>query len=162
MTSNTATRKARFTAGAKSRAPFVLLLALMVASCVMSLELGLGTLASPQAGMWPFITSLLSALLVCALLVVPNLAAEGTEQVSRAQWHSLLLALPALTSYPVLLGLLGFVIPTAIVSFYWLRVVTRQSWQRTLVWSTVMTTSMYVVFVNLLAVPFPYGILPIR
>lgn len=162
MISSTGPRRARLAAATWVRIPFLLLLAPMAAACVISLDLGIGTLDVPQAGMWPFITSLFSILIICALLVFPNFAAEGGDAMTAGQWRSLILALPALVSYPLLLSLLGFVIPTAVVSLYWLRVLARRNWAFSLAWSTAITLTMYLVFIHLLAVPFPFGVLPIR
>lgn len=154
-------RPASSTESLATRAALGVLLAVMVCGAVLSRNLGLGTPAAPGPGLWPFTISTITGALLVVLIARPRLARAGSEQASYDR-RALLRAAPALAAYPILLGVLGFVIPTAVVSLYWLRIVTRQSYLRTVLWGGSLTAAAYVVFIGLLAVPFPFGVLPIR
>jgi putative tricarboxylic transport membrane protein len=124
-----------------------------VAGVVGSLGLGLGRLTAPGPGLWPFVVSVVITTL-SVVLALTGRDGTDTERFSRA---SVMTALAVLTL--VLLGvalpLIGFEIPSLLLTFVWLRFLGRESWRSSIVISVGTVFAFYVLFVLLLQIPLP-------
>jgi hypothetical protein len=127
--------------------------AIGVAGLVGSLGLGLGRLTAPGPGLWPFVVSVVITTL-SVVLALTGRQGTDTEKFSRA---SVMTALAVLTL--VLLGvalpLIGFEIPSLLLTFVWLRFLGKESWRSSIVISVGTTAAFYVLFVLLLQIPLP-------
>jgi putative tricarboxylic transport membrane protein len=127
--------------------------AIGVAGLVGSLGLGLGQLTAPGPGLWPFVVSVVITTL-SVVLALTGRQGTDTEKFSRA---SVMTALAVLTL--VLLGvalpLIGFEIPSLLLTFVWLRFLGKESWRSSIVISVGTTAAFYVLFVLLLQIPLP-------
>jgi putative tricarboxylic transport membrane protein len=124
-----------------------------VAGVVGSLGLGLGRLTAPGPGLWPFVVSVVITTL-SVVLALTGRHGTDTERFSRA---SVMTALAVLTL--VLLGvalpLIGFEIPSLLLTFVWLRFLGKESWRSSIVISVGTVFAFYVLFVLLLQIPLP-------
>lgn len=125
---------------------------------VMSWNLDLGALSRPGPGLWPFTVSLV--MLGASLAMTAGGTDEKPEPFTR---RSLLVAIGVLSlaGYIVAFATLGYLIPTAAVLLVWLRLLARESWVMAIGLTVLLTAGFYVLFVSILAVPFPPGALPV-
>jgi putative tricarboxylic transport membrane protein len=124
-----------------------------VAGVVGSLGLGLGRLTGPGPGLWPLVVSVVITTL-SVVLALTGRHGTDTERFSRA---SVMTAVAVLTL--VLLGvalpLIGFEIPSLLLTFVWLRFLGKESWRSSIVISVGTVFAFYVLFVLLLQIPLP-------
>jgi putative tricarboxylic transport membrane protein len=128
-----------------------------------SAQLPFGQLARPGAGVFP--------LIVGVLLVIGSLSTlwEGLrtaigEQVELPAGRDrlrLLVLLAALFVYIVALPWLGQLIASALFLILLMRVLSDVAWPHVIVYSLTIAATLYAVFVRLLNVPMPRGILDI-
>lgn len=137
---------------------------LLSAGCLgASARLPFGELARPGAGVFP--------LLVGVLLVIGSLSTlwEGlrtapVEQVELPAGRDrlrLLVLLAALFVYIIALPWLGQLVASALFLILLMRVLSDVAWPRVIVYSLIISATLYAVFVRLLNVPMPRGILDI-
>jgi len=126
-----------------------------------SARLPVGELARPGAAVFP--------LLVGFLLVIGSLStlweglrtstAEQVELPAGRDRLRLLVLLAALFVYIVALPFLGQLIASALFLILLMRVLSDVGWPRVIVYSLIISATLYFVFVHLLSVPMPRGIL---
>lgn len=120
---------------------------------VYSLSLSLGTPVNAGPGLWP---TVVSVVLVGAGLWA--LAFERrTHDVERFSRGALQIGvgIVSLVVYVMLIGEVGFEIPTLVLLAFWLKVLGKESWPMTLIISVATTVTFYLLFVTLLGVPLP-------
>jgi putative tricarboxylic transport membrane protein len=127
----------------------------------MSVQLPFGSVAQPGAGVFPII--------VGVVLMLTSLAAmwEGwqmdkAEQVAvpvGADRKRLLSLIGLLLVYFVALPWLGQIISSALFCLFLMRLLSDTSWSRIIVYSLVIAVALHFVFVHLLQVPMPRGVL---
>lgn len=125
-----------------------------IAGVVGSLALGLGTPADPSAGMWPFIVSVILVVLAASLALFGRDIAD-TETFSRYSW-AVLGGTVSLIGLVILIPMIGFEIPSLLLTFIWLRFLGKETWMLSTLLSFVITAAFYGVFVLLLGVPLPH------
>lgn len=125
-----------------------------VCGAVGSWSLGLGSAAEPAAGTWPFLISVVIAVLgvVLGLLARSTSDAEG---MSSASW-TVLAGVASMAGFAAVITVIGFEIPAALLAFVWLRFLGRESWRLSALCSIGIVVAFYVVFVGLLNVPVPH------
>lgn len=127
--------------------------AIGVVGIVMSLRLGLGKLTDPAPGMWPFAISVVITVLSLALAFTGRHMTD-TEKFSGA---SVMTGIGVLTLVllAALMPLIGFEIPSLLVTFVWLRFLGKETWRSSVVVSITTVVAFYVLFVVLLSIPLP-------
>jgi uncharacterized BrkB/YihY/UPF0761 family membrane protein len=121
---------------------------------VMSMQLPLGTLQTPGAGMWPLLVS--AALIAVAVFILfTERDGEDYESLTRRSFVSLLGFL-WIGVFVVMFTHLGFTISSFVFSVVWLRYFARESWKFTLISSPLFTVAFVVIFSVLLRVPVPF------
>jgi hypothetical protein len=125
-----------------------------IAGTVGSLALGLGTPASPAPGMWPFIVSVILVVLAAALALFGR-GATDAEKFSHQSW-AVLGGLVSLIVLVMLIPVIGFEIPSLLLTFIWLRFLGKESWKMSTLLSVVIIAAFYGIFVLLLGVPLPH------
>ena len=120
-----------------------------------SLQLHVGTFTAPGPGLWPLIVSV--ALVVTSILLLLLPEAEKEEFTRRSM--PIGVAMLALAVFVVLFQLFGFVLPAALLLLAWLRYLSHETWRSSILVTLVAVASLYVTFVFLLGVPFPYDLL---
>lgn len=131
----------------------LLVVALGVAALLGSLSLGSGSPASPGSGTWPLIISV--TLIVLGLALLP--AARRTADAERFGPSSLqvLAGLATMAVFAVLIPVIGFEIPAALLAFVWLRFLGGESWRSSIITTIGVVVAFYLIFVAALAVPIP-------
>jgi putative tricarboxylic transport membrane protein len=127
----------------------------------MSLQLPLGQMQEPGAAVFPLIAGAL--LLLGALATLwEGWKMEGAQQVefpAGADLKRLLSLIGLLLAYFIALPWLGQLIGSMLFCVLLMRVLSNLAWPRIVVYSAVMTAALYGVFIYLLKVPMPRGVL---
>lgn len=125
-----------------------------IAAMAMSAAMGIGTPERPEAGMWPFIISVVMVVLSVALLLFgrKNLDAEA---FSSSSWQ-VAAGVATLIGFGLMVGVAGFEIPTLLLTFIWLKFLGKETWRMSVLLSFVVTAAFYLIFVVALSVPIPH------
>ncbi len=120
----------------------------------MSLQLPLGTLQAPGAGMWPVIVS---GFLMLAAVFVLFTERDGAdyEGLTKRSWISLL-GFVWIGVFVVMFATIGMTLGALIFSIVWLKFFARETWKFTLIAGVLFTVGFVVVFPVLLGVPTPH------
>jgi len=127
--------------------------AIGAAGLLGSLGLGLGQLTAPGPGLWPFVVSVVITTL-SMVLALTGRHGTNTERFSRASVTTAVAVL-TLVLLGVALPLIGFEIPSLLLTFVWLRFLGKESWRSSIVISVGTVVAFYVLFVLLLQIPLP-------
>ena len=132
----------------------LVVLALGLGAAWLSYGYGLGSLRRPGPGLWPFVVSVLIAVLAVVLLVIGR-TLDDAEKFTRA---SLLVLAGGATIVAVgfLLPTIGFEIPALLLGIVWLRFLGGETWRSTIVISLATTAAFYVLFLYGLKIPLPH------
>jgi putative tricarboxylic transport membrane protein len=128
-------------------------LLLGIAGAVGSLQLGLGEVTAPGAGLWPFLIS--AVITVCsAALLIGGKRFWDAEAFSR---NSFVVGLGVLTLVALVVALpyVGFEIPCALLCFVWLRFFGGEKWWMSIAISVGITLAFWLIFVLALRIPLP-------
>jgi hypothetical protein len=125
-----------------------------IAAVVLSIAMGLGTPASPEPGLWPFIISCVMVALGLFQLIAGrhNRDAEKFTRMSTAP----LTGLVTLVAMVALMPLIGFEIPALVLSIIWMRFLGGETWRSTLVVSAAVVIAFYGIFVLALHTSIPH------
>ncbi|MEV7607657.1 tripartite tricarboxylate transporter TctB family protein [Paenarthrobacter sp. NPDC089322] len=125
-----------------------------VGAVILSLAMGLGTLAAPQPGLWPFIISCVMVALGLFQLVIGrrNVDAEKFTRLSLAP----LTGLVSLAAMVALMPLIGFEIPGLILCIIWMKFLGSETWRSTLLISALVIAAFYGIFVLALNTSIPH------
>lgn len=132
----------------------VAVLALGVAALMGSAALGLGAAATPAAGTWPMLVAVTTVVLGVALVATARRLRDA-ERFTRTSLL-VLVGLATMVVFVVLLPVIGFEIPAALLCLVWLRFLGRESWRLSLLLSAGLVAAFYAIFVGALSVPIPH------
>jgi putative tricarboxylic transport membrane protein len=131
---------------------------------VYSRSVDIGDWSEPGAGFLPFYGGL-SMIGMAMLLLVKSLFGKDTGTADDPffpesdSWKRVLSTLLALVAYNLLLKPLGFVLVTFFFVAFLVKFIFPESWVKSLTTAVLSTVCAQVVFVNLLEINFPKGIL---
>jgi hypothetical protein len=128
--------------------------ALGIAGLAMSAAMGIGTPERPEAGMWPFIISVVMVVLSVALLLFGRKTLDA-EAFSSSSWQ-VAAGVGTLIGFVLVIGAAGFEIPTLLLTFFWLRFLGKETWRMSTLLSLIVTAAFYLIFVVALSVPIPH------
>ncbi len=127
-----------------------------------SRSVDIGTWEEPGPGFFPFWGGLLM-LCLSGLLVVKNLfkAVLSADLFfpEKDSWKRVSATVLALIAFNLLLRPLGFILVTFLFVSFLVKFIFPQSWVRALVTAALATAATRIIFVNLLEINFPKGIL---
>jgi hypothetical protein len=125
-----------------------------IGAVVLSVLMGLGTPASPQPGLWPFVISCVMVALGLFQLIAGwhNRDAEKFTRMSTAP----LTGLVTLAAMVALMPLIGFEIPALVLCVIWMRFLGGETWRSTLVVSASVVVAFYGIFVLALGTSIPH------
>jgi putative tricarboxylic transport membrane protein len=141
---------------------FFLIVGLIFA--VYSRSVNIGDWSEPGAGFLPFYGGLVM-IGMAVLLLVASLAGKGAGTAAEPffpeadSWKRVLSTFLALVGYNLLLRHLGFVLVTFFFVAFLVKFIFPQSWTKSLATAALSTVCVQVVFVYLLEINFPKGIL---
>lgn len=121
---------------------------------VLAYGYGLGSLHRPGPGLWPFVASLVIALLALGLLAVGR-GLDDAEAFTRAS----VLPVAGLVTFVglgVLMPVIGFEIPSVLLCIVWLRFLGGESWRSTVLVSLGTVAAFYFLFLYGLRIPLPH------
>ncbi|MGF1473251.1 MAG: tripartite tricarboxylate transporter TctB family protein [Rubrobacteraceae bacterium] len=134
----------------------VIPLLLGIFGVVYSYTLGFGSPAQPGPGFWPFIASLAIVGASIALLITER-SGEQYEPLTARAWF-VGYGVISIVAFILLFQLLGFIIPALLLFAFWLRFLGGESWGMTALLSVFFTAGFYILFDQLLGVPFPQDV----
>lgn len=152
----------------QDRAGGLIWLALGIALCIGSIELGLGKIRQPGAGFLPFLSGV-SLAIMGLILTLSNLSKESVQQAAgeaeeireNGYWKSYglpLLSLLSLLGYIVVLNFLGFLLTTFLWLFFLFKLGDPKRWLMPLVSAIGTVIISYLVFGVWLQLQLPRGI----
>jgi putative tricarboxylic transport membrane protein len=129
-------------------------IAVGIGAATLAFSYGLGSLREPGPGLWPFIVSVLIAVLSVSLLIVGR-GLTDSEAFTRSSWLPLA-GIVTFVAFGFLLPLTGFEIPALLLCVIWLRFLGGESWRNTAVISVVTVAVFYLLFLYGLQIPLPH------
>lgn len=125
-----------------------------IGAMVLSVAMGLGTLQSPQPGLWPFMTSSVMVALGLFQLIFGrhNRDAEKFTRMSYAP----LTGLVTLAAMVALMPLIGFEIPALVLCVIWMRFLGGETWRSTALVSVIVVAAFYAIFILALGTSIPH------
>jgi putative tricarboxylic transport membrane protein len=127
----------------------------------MSIQFPLGEMDQPGAGVWPVIvaTGMIVASLITLWEGLQMSKAEKVDLPDVTDRKRILSMVGVLFCYILILPWLGQMITSLLFFILILRILSNLQWLRIFLYSLLMSTTLYVVFITLLSVPMPRGIL---
>ncbi|MFC4902021.1 hypothetical protein BJF77_09610 [Kocuria sp. CNJ-770] len=128
--------------------------ALAAAAALLSLGMGLGTPQQPAPGMWPFLVSVVAVVIGLSHLVTGRRGGEG-EKFTR---ESLLAVygFVTLVGLVLLMPVIGFEIPSLLLSFVWMKFLGGETWRAATLYSVLVVVAFYLVFITALGTSIPH------
>lgn len=131
--------------------------------CFFSYQISIGSLRAPSSGFFPFflaaILGLLSIMNFSKAILQRKRAVEKEKTLENGiNWKNIILVLVGLFFYPILLGLLGFLLVTFIFTAFFLRFIEPQKWPVVLGMGGGIAIIFYLIFQYWLKIQFPSGI----
>ena len=137
----------------------VIPLLLGIFGMVYSYTLDLGEPARPGPGFWPFIASCVIVVASIALLLTERNGEQYERLTARARFIGY--GVVSVVLFILLFQLLGFIVPALLTFAFWLKFLGGESWRMTGLLSVLFTAGFYILFDQLLAVPFPADVLEV-
>ncbi|WP_369135689.1 tripartite tricarboxylate transporter TctB family protein [Modestobacter sp. I12A-02662] len=125
-----------------------------IVAVVGSGRLGLGSARVPDSGTWPLLVSILVVVLGIGLVAVARRTSDA-ERFTRASWL-VLAGLATMVVFVLVIEVIGFEIPAALLAFVWLRFLGGEGWRTSVLVSLGVVAAFYVIFVAALSVPIPH------
>lgn len=129
-------------------------LALGVAGILLSLNLGLGTPAEPRPGMWPFIVSLVVAVLSLVQAFIGRTGGKDGEKFSSYSRYAAI-GFVTLIGMVALMPVVGFEIPSLLLCFIWMKWLGGESWRSATLYSLLIVAAFYAIFIAALGTTIP-------
>jgi NADH:ubiquinone oxidoreductase subunit 6 (subunit J) len=138
-------------------------LAVGILFAVYSQSVDIGTMEEPGPGFLPLWAGVLLALMSAILLIKTFLQKKHEKGESffpeHDSWKRVCMVVASLIVYNLLLQYVGFILITFLFVAFLVKFVFPQTWLRTLVTAALSTAGAQLIFVNLLEINFPKGLL---
>jgi putative tricarboxylic transport membrane protein len=125
-----------------------------IGGAVLAYGYGLGSLREPGPGLWPFVISVVIAVLSVVLLVVGRHLTDS-ERFTRSSLQPAI-GIVTFVVLALLMPRIGFEIPSVALCIVWLRFLGGETWRSTIVTSLVTTAVFYALFLYGLRIPLPH------
>jgi hypothetical protein len=129
-------------------------IAVGVGGAALAFGYGLGSLNKPGPGLWPFVVSVLIAIL-SAVLLVAGRGLTDSEAFTRSSVLPVA-GVATFVAFGVLMPLIGFELPALALCVIWLKLLGGESWRNTVVISVVTVAVFYFLFLYGLRIPLPH------
>jgi putative tricarboxylic transport membrane protein len=118
-----------------------------------AVSMSLGEAAAPRPGTWPMVISV--ALIVLGLALALRTRNTDAERFTRSAL-AVLAAVASMIVYVAVIGAIGFEIPTAALTFVWMKFFGRERWLLSTIVSAAVTVALYALFIGALSVTIPH------
>jgi hypothetical protein len=125
-----------------------------VVGMVLSLNLSLGSLTDPAPGFFPFVISLITAILSAAQMLLGRRGGDG-EKFTRYSF-AVIWGIISLAGFVAVLPLAGFEIPGLLLCFVWMKFLGGESWRSATLYSVLTVAAFYLIFVVALRTQLPH------
>lgn len=129
-------------------------LAMGCAGVILSLRLGLGTGTTPGPGLFPFSVALIAAVLSLVQIVIGRRGGQG-EKFTHGSW-TVLFGFASLLAFVALMPLIGFEIPSLLLSFLWMKVLGGETWRSAILYTVIVVVAFYAIFILALSTNIPH------
>jgi len=129
---------------------------------VYSQSVDIGTMEEPGPGFLPLWAGVLLGIMSAALIVKSFFQKYGAGEAffpEHDSWKRVIMVVGSLVAYNFLLVPLGFVLTTLCFVAFLVKCIFPQTWLRTVVTAVFSTAGAQIIFVNLLELQFPKGLL---
>lgn len=133
----------------------IVALAIGVGGILLSVGLGLGDPAHPKPGTWPLIVSLVITVLSLVQLVMGRHGGRDGEKFSHLSWFAAV-GLVSLVGLVVAMPVVGFEIPSVLLSFVWMKFLGGESWRGSILYSVLIVAAFYAIFILGLGTSIPH------
>lgn len=124
---------------------------------VEAMKMPLGDPENPKAGFWPVMISGVFLFLAVLLLITER---DNRDYAAIGSSSGIVgLAILSLGLFIFLFSRYGFIVPGFVLMVFWMRSLGGESWPSTIVTSILLVAGFYILFVRILDVPFPGGLL---
>ena len=117
-------------------------------------NLSFGNFTEPKAGFLPMLAGSI-AILLSSALVIRSLAGQCPVKTSAISWRKLAFIVIGLTTYIILLTLVGYLAATSIIMLFLLKMTDTQNWLVPGLLSAGIATSFYFIFERFLGSKLP-------
>lgn len=125
-----------------------------IAGMALSLKLGLGTPSEPKPGMWPFVVSLIVAVLSVVQAIIGRTGGKDGEKFSVYSWYAAI-GFATLIGMVILMPVIGFEIPSVLLCFIWMKWLGGESWRSATMYSILVVAAFYAIFIAALGTTIP-------
>lgn len=125
-----------------------------------ALRMPLGTLHMPGAGFFPLVLGLLLGILALLLSAVEGLATASDDRAAPTDWRGVMCLAASLLAAAWFFERAGFLVTMAAFLTVTTAVLGKISWWRSAVMAVVGSATAWVVFVHVLKIALPSGIMP--
>jgi putative tricarboxylic transport membrane protein len=125
-----------------------------------SLQMPLGTLHMPGAGFFPLVLGLLLGVLALLLSAAEGLAAASDDTAAPTDWRGVICLAASVLAAAWLFERAGFLVTMAAFLTVTTAVLGRIAWWRSAVMSVAGSVTAWVVFVHVLKIALPSGLMP--
>lgn len=125
-----------------------------VVGMILSLNLSLGTLTDPAPGFFPFVVSLITAVLSAAQIILGRRSGDGEK--FNPYSLTVVWGVISLVVFVAVLPLIGFEIPALLLSFVWMKLLGGESWRSAILYSVLTVVAFYLIFVVALRTQLPH------
>ncbi|WP_228282641.1 tripartite tricarboxylate transporter TctB family protein [Brevibacterium atlanticum] len=125
-----------------------------IVGMVLSWNLSLGSLTDPAPGFFPFVVSLITAVLSAAQIVLGRRGGDG-EKFNRYS-VTVVWGVISLLVFVTALPLIGFEIPALLLAFVWMKWLGGESWRSAGLYSVLTVAAFYLIFVVALRTQLPH------
>lgn len=145
------------------RAGIVPVLFLLLAAWVTheALQMPLGTILAPGAGFFPLGLGLLLAVLALLLWVIEGRGTSTSEDAASSQWRQVVCLTACVIAAAWLFEPVGFLVTTAVFLTVTIAMLGHVAWWRAAAMAIVGSATAWIVFVRILKIALPSGILPL-
>ncbi|MGO2859984.1 MAG: tripartite tricarboxylate transporter TctB family protein [Brevibacterium sp.] len=125
-----------------------------IVGMVLSWNLSLGTLTDPAPGFFPFVVALIATVLSAAQIVLGRRGGDGEKFISHSV--TVVWGVLSLVIFVAVLPLVGFEIPSLLLSFVWMKLLGGESWRSAILYSVLTVVAFYLIFVVALRTQLPH------
>lgn len=123
-------------------------------TAVLSMQLPVGTIQQPGAGMWPLIVSVGVGIAALVLLFTERDASDYEPLTKRSL--VVIVGFLLMAGFIVMFANIGFTLASLVFSVVWLRFLAKERWAVVIVGAIGFTVAFVVIFVIVLKVPVPH------
>ena len=122
-------------------------------ACFGAYQMDIGRLSKPEAGLWPFILSMM--LVACSIVLLIKEARPDNYEKFSNKSRLVFYSVCAIGIFIVMFKYLGLLTAVSALLLFQLRVVGKESWKVCILVTVIMSSAAFLLFSVWLRIPFP-------